>query len=409
MITGVRVLILFLIVLVCSNILDAQVITRGPYLNAVTGKSVVIRWKTDKAIRAKVTWWMEGKVMPAGVAEKRKTKEHAIKLEGLQPGTKYFYRTGARQVVPQLDSTQFFHTAPVVGSRSPVRIWAAGDFGDGSTNQRDSYQSILSVAGDHLPDAWIWLGDNAYESGTEEEYQKNLFDIYDRSFLQHTPIYPSPGNHDYRDKRENGAARIAYYDLFSVPAYYSVDYGNIHLISLNSEDETRKGFTIADSTSKQLIWLKKDLEANRQKWTIAYLHRPPYTSAGSHNSDRENDLVQLRQNLVPVLEKYGVNVVIAGHSHVYERTYPLRGHYGYANTFDPGKHIDSTGKGIVYLVAGSGGHIDDDGTGTPHPASVYSNNKIGGSLLIDAVGSQLTIRWVCSDGKIRDEFSLHKK
>ncbi|MBL7696978.1 MAG: metallophosphoesterase family protein [Chitinophagaceae bacterium] len=388
MTTGIRRIVLLSIISVCSNLLVAQVIKRGPYLNAVTGQSAIVRWKTGGAIKAKVTWWREGEVTSSSTVEKRKAKTHEVKIEGLQPGTKYFYRTEERHIFPIVDSTQFFRTAPVIGSQSSVRIWASGDFGDGSINQRDCYQAMLSVSKDHLPDAWIWLGDNAYESGTEEEYQRNVFEVYDRKFFQQTPIYPTPGNHDYRDKRENGAKRIAYYDLFSVPAFYSFDYGNVHLISLNSEEETKNGFTIADSTSKQIKWLKKDLETNRQKWTIAYLHRPPYTSAGSHNSDKEMDLVRLRQNIVPILEKYGVDVLIAGHSHVYER---IRGNAG-----------------VVYLVAGSGGHIDNDGIGSPHPATIYSNSEIGGSLLIDAVANCLTFRWVCADGKVRDEFSLHK-
>ena len=69
-----KVVILFSTVLLCNTILVAQIITRGPYLNAVSEHSAVIRWKTDKPIKGKVTWWIDGKSSPGGVTEKRKTK-----------------------------------------------------------------------------------------------------------------------------------------------------------------------------------------------------------------------------------------------------------------------------------------------------------------------------------------------
>jgi len=407
----------------------AQRITRGPYLNAVTDRSAVIRWRTDKAVKGLLVWSAEGMRFDKKIKEKIRSTEHEIKAADLIPGTKYYYRTAsARDRRLTVDSAQFFRTAPLRGSQEPVRIWALGDFGNGSKNQYDCYRAMLSIAGDHLPDAWIWLGDNAYDAGRDDEYQKNVFEVYGRSFFQHTPIYPSPGNHDYKDKRENGASEIAYYKLFTVPkqgegggvpsgtsAYYSFDYGNVHLVSLNSEEETENGFAASDTLSNQVTWLKKDLEENRNTWTVVYLHRPPYTGAGSHNADIEKDLIALRKNLVPVLERYKVDLVIAGHSHVYERTYPLVGHYGPSNTFDPEKHIarypvsgSKSQRGIVYIVAGSGGQIDNNEKGIPHPATAHYNNDIGGSLLLDFSANRLDGRWVSATGEVRDSFFIEK-
>ena len=68
-----------------------------------------------------------------------------------------------------------------------------------------------------------------------------------------------------------------------------------------------------------LAWLARDLAANRAKWTIAVFHHPPY-SDGSHVSDTEDRMVQVREHVVPILERYGVDLVLSGHSHGYERT-----------------------------------------------------------------------------------------
>src|SRR5258706_592214 len=80
-------------------------------------------------------------------------------------------------------------------------------------------------------------------------------------------------------------------------------------------------------------WLKQDLAMNEKEWLIAFWHHPPYTK-GSHDSDFEVELFEMRQNAVPILESYGVDLVLCGHSHCYERSFLIQGHYGSSWTFD---------------------------------------------------------------------------
>ena len=80
-----------------------------------------------------------------------------------------------------------------------------------------------------------------------------------------------------------------------------------------------------------LTWRENDLAETTQKWIIAYWHHPPYTK-GSHNSDSESRLVDMRENALPILESSGVDLVLSGHSHSYERSYQLHGHYGTSGT-----------------------------------------------------------------------------
>ena len=73
-----------------------------------------------------------------------------------------------------------------------------------------------------------------------------------------------------------------------------------------------------------LTWLKEDLAGTTQEWKIAFWHHPPYTK-GSHDSDSENALADMRQNLVPILERGGADLVLTGHSYSYERSVLLNG------------------------------------------------------------------------------------
>lgn len=405
-------------------------IVRGPYLNSVSSSSATIRWRTDEAASSGVSYGTSPDALYKKKRDKTRSLDHEIRVDGLSSGTKYYYSFGSSRKLTHKSESQYFQTAPEKGSSASVRIWALGDFGNGSKNQTDIRDAILKITEDHRPDAWIWLGDNAYDYGRDEEYQQQVFDVYEEGFLKNTAVYPSPGNHEYRDQVRGQT--IPYFNIFTLPthgetggiasgseSYYSVDYGNVHLVSLNSYEVLNDADYIFDTTSRQVEWLKKDLAANQLPWTIVYFHYPPFTKSGSHDMDTEEALVKIRQNLVPVLERYRVDLVLSGHSHVYERTYPILGHYGLADSFDPQTHVFSVGadshyqvkearQGIIYIVAGSGGQLDDQEKGVPLKSAVYYNNTIAGSILLDISGNKLVGRWVCADGIVRDEFSIEK-
>lgn len=306
---------------------------------------------------------------------------------------------------------------------------------------RDELKKYL---GNNYLNAWILLGDNAYSDGTDAEFQAKFFNIYKDDLLKKYPLFPSPGNHDYHDLESAGKSdqyKMAYFQQFTVPqkgeaggvasnnpAYYSFDLGNIHFISLDSYGKDEKDMRMYESTSAQMEWVKKDLEANKNKeWIVAYWHHPPYTM-GSHDSDAESLLVNIREQFNKVIEEYGVDLVLCGHSHVYERTKLLKGHYGMEATFDPKKHQLSSSSGLydgskdsapylkkssdpdgtVYVVSGSAGQLGGAENGYPHNAMYYSNNEVGGALMLEVTGNKMEVKWVCSDGKIRDRFTMMK-
>jgi acid phosphatase type 7 len=275
------------------------------------------------------------------------TTEHELKITDLTPNTVYYYgvSTASNEAVEE-GNNYYFKTAPPAGSKQKIRIWAMGDMGDGSLNQkavRDAY--LQSIGNDNRKtDVVLLLGDNAYAIGADDEYQNNFFNIYQDYFLKNNVLWAIPGNHEYYSGSRT-SRDIPYFRIFSLPQnaeaggvpsgseiYYSFDYANVHFIALDSDGIEENQYHLYDTLGPQVKWLKKDLAANRQSWTIVMFHHPPYTK-NSHDSDAEGELKLIRQNLTPILERFKVDLVLSGHSHLYERSRPMRGHTGISSTF----------------------------------------------------------------------------
>jgi hypothetical protein len=167
-------------------------------------------------------------------------------------------------------------------------------------------------------------------------------------------------------------------------------------------------------------WAKNDINATTRDWIVAFWHHPPYTK-GSHDSDSESALKEMRANFLPFLEQAGVDLVLTGHSHSYERSFLLDGHYGDSSTFsashkvdggsgrDPAPYTKSAGtvgnEGAVYVVAGSSGKTS--GGSLDHPAMYISLNNLG-SLVIDVDGSRMDVRFLRENGATADSFAIVK-
>lgn len=409
-----------------SSLNNQPTIIRGPYLQQVTPGSIVIRWRTDIPSKSKVSY---GKNLLYGkfALDTASTTEHVVKLNGLEPSTRYYYAIGSDSIYLQGDSLNHFLTAPSVGHFIPTRIWVTGDFGIGSQAQkdvRDSYKNYSSTTPTNL---WIWLGDNAYSSGTDQEYQNYVFDIYPEQLKQY-PLYPAPGNHDYGNAGYQSASSLttnfSYFSIFTVPTaaenggqpsgtpkYYSYNYSNIHFISLDSYG------AFNHPGSPMYEWLAKDLSNNTQRWTIVYFHHPPYTK-GTHDSDSEIELIDMRTHIIPLLESYKVDLVLSGHSHVNERSYLIQGHYGLSNSFDSSMMLQPATNeftkqvpysGTIYGVCGtSGQYVGPAMNDAPMPCMYFNDFTSNCSMVLDVEKDVLIGKYLRADGVILDEFTITK-
>lgn len=436
--------LLTLLILLSATAMYAQgTLLRGPYLQVATPTSIVIRWRTDQPATSVVRLGPGPQALDRTVSDEKLVTEHEVTVIGLQPETRYYYSVGSQSGILQGGNDNYFQTTPLAGKAGKYRFGVLGDCGTNSVMQDEVKARMAEYLGDNYMNAWLLLGDNAYSFGRDAEYQSNFFAHYKDSFLPKSPLFPAPGNHDYDNDnpgRQNDH-KVPYYDIFTMPtqgesggepsgteAYYSFDYGNVHFLSLDSYGREDNATRLYDTLGRQVQWIKKDLAANKNKdWIVAYWHHPPY-SKGSRDSDGDPEMTAIRENFIRILENNGVDLILCGHSHVYERSRLMRGHYGYSSTFDASKHVidrssaryDGTddscpyikntpqSRGTVYVVAGSGGQLGNPKADFPHKAMYYSDAERGGGLMLEVESNRLDLKWIASDGVIRDKFTIEK-
>ena len=377
---------------------------------------MVVKWRSKDVSQGSVKYGTSPGTLAEVASSVSASQDQEVLLDNLIPDTRYYYSVSG-------DDTEYsFRSSPVEGSASPVRVWILGDSGTADLNATLVKLAFYDFNGGTSTDLMLLLGDNAYTVGSDVRYQTSFFDMYGQT-LHTTPVWPTFGNHDVQ------ADERAYFDIFTLPtdgktggvasgteAYYSFNYANIHFVSLDSE------LSSLSVDGAMHNWLIADLTANQQDWTLVYFHRPTY-SKGSHDSDVVNSrMAALRENFVPVFDMFGVDLVFSGHSHSYERSYPLLQHYGRSETFlesmksDPGDgRPDSDGEyrkafgdnsyGAIYTVAGSSGKTS--GGSFDHPAHYISMSELG-SVVLDFNGNSLNATFVSPNPGAADQFSVTK-
>lgn len=413
--------------LLSSGLAYATEVTRGPYLQMASDSAMTLRWRTDSNTDSVVHYGSSPTDLGHTVSVSGNTTEHEVRLGGLAPLTQYYYSIGSSgETLAGGDNSYRFTTSPTPGSVVPTRVWLIGDAGTANSNQAAVYNAYLNYPGADNTNLWIMLGDNAYSDGTDSQYQAAVFDMYPE-LLRRSPLWSTLGNHDGHSA-DSATESGPYYDIFTLPknaeaggvasgteAYYSFDYGDIHFICLDSYDSDKS------PNGAMLTWLQNDVAATDKQWVIAFWHHPPY-SKGSHDSDTSSDMVSVRENFLPILEDYGVDLVFSGHSHAYERSYLIDSHYGLSSTFSSAHKVDggdgredgdgaydksgaTSHGGAVYTVAGSSGKTS--GGSLNHPAMFASLNQLG-SVVLDVDGNRLDATFLRDDGSVGDYYTLIK-
>ena len=409
-------------------------ITRGPYLQKANDTSIVMRWRTNIATPSVIDYGLSTTSLVHTINDTASLTEHIVFIDSLVASTNYYYqiRTATDTLIFP-SSSVYFKTYPTPGTSTPLTAWILGDCGTGNNDARNVRNAYYNYIGTGHTDMMLFLGDNAYTDGLDSEYQSAVFQNMYGQKLRNTVAWSCLGNHDGHSA--NSATQTGpYYDIFTFPnmgecggvasgteAYYSFDYGNVHFIVLDSYETDRS------VGGPMYNWCEDDLQNTTAYWTIAFWHHPPY-SKGSHNSDVEIELKQMRENFLPLFENYGVDLVLSGHSHCYERTFLLNGHYGLSTTFNIATHtvgvtgdgsgqLENTeayykapigpedGKGAVYVVTGSSGKIESGPIN--HPAMYYDGIKLG-SCVLKINGDTLTLQFLRQTGVVDDHFTLIK-
>lgn len=406
-------------------------IVRGPYLQNATPSGCTVCWRTDQPTPTQLWLGPSAASLQLVVNDPTPVVDHRAVVTGLAAETTFVYAPGdtAGPFVNVPPST--LCTLPPSGAVRPMRAWVLGDAGIGWAPQYWVRDAFASFAATRPADAVLLLGDNAYFTGTDLEYQNGFFDVYGAT-LRTTPTWSTLGNHDAASASSATGSGV-YYDAFVLPsngqagglpsgteAYYAFDRGQVHFVCLDSMGSDRS------ATGAMAAWLAADLAATNARWIVAFFHHPPY-SHGSHDSDDPLDsggaMSEMRSTLLPILEAGGVDLVLSGHSHSYERSFLLDGHYGDSTTLLPAMRRDrgdgradgdgvygkptagrAPHEGAVYVVAGSAGSA---GGGTlDHPVMVTSLAHLG-SLVLDVDGDRLDATFVGLFGP-EDHFTIQK-
>jgi len=249
-----------------------------------------------------------------------------------------------------------------------VRMAVIGDMGTGETRQSDVSRRMMEAHATFPFDFVIMLGDNIYGGSTPQDFERKFSIPYKPLLDAGVKFYASLGNHDNTNER--------FYALFNMngSTYYTFKKGNVRFFVLNS----------IYMDPKQLAWLENELKgAGDGDWKICYFHHPLYSSGRMHGSS-----IDLRQVLEPLFIKYHVDVVFAGHDHVYERVKPQNG--------------------IYYFTEGSSGELraGDLNQGTITAKGYDSDNAF---MLVEFSGSQMNFQTISRTGQSVDSGVIERQ
>ncbi|MFH1484447.1 MAG: metallophosphoesterase [Chloroflexota bacterium] len=329
---------------------------KGPYLQSVTTNSAIVCWEADSVHSGTVVYGTDLEYSHIARSE-RKDESHSVRLPALKPHARYFYKV----LVEGADSSPGASFVTLAGPDQEDIAFVA--LSDTQTNH-PVHGALVNLIKATAPDFVIHMGD-VVETGRHGS-DWNVFFMLERGLLSSIPIYPALGNHD-----ENSPI---FFSLFVLPGnerWYIFDSGPAHFVALDVV------FSDYEPGSEQYAWLEQDLENTTRPWKIVYFHFPPYHFSSYRSGDEG-----VRKALTPLFERQGVQLVLSGHNHSYQR---------------------NVVNGVTYVVAaGGGGRLYPVGKG---PFTVYTES-VHHFLKIAINGRVLTSTAVRRDGSEFDRFSL---
>ena len=335
-------------------------IVMGPYVNRVGPSRATILWVSEPAAPAALVRLKGGGRELLATSVSRSALRMAV-FEDLTPATRYEYRIGGGEAA----ATGSFVTAPPPGASDPIRFVIYGD----ARTYPDRHRSVTEAIAREDPAFVVCSGDLVTNGQVWEQWGPQFFGPA-APYLTRSVLWPVRGNHE-------GDA-VIYRELFDLPGnelYYSFNYGNAHFIVLDCYSER----------AKMLKWLKRDLAKNRAEWTFVVLHEPMF-NVGGHAS------AWGREDFLPVLEEQGVDFVVAGHSHIYERFLPIG---------PPGR------KPLIHVVSGGGGAPAYTVETSPALAGGVGSPDLH-YCLFEIDGNRCTMTVKRPDGSVLDSLSLVK-
>jgi 3',5'-cyclic AMP phosphodiesterase CpdA len=274
--------------------------------------------------------------------------------------------TAAVAIAALVSAAILAQTQALPNRSNSVKFAAIGDNGTGDQPQRDVANQMVKSRAAFPFDLVIMLGDNMYGGQGPRDFV-NKFELPYAALLKAgVRFQASLGNHDRVDQ-----INYPHYNM-NGQRYYSFVRGNVRFLALDTTDMTKQ----------QLGWIDSTLRDGREEWKIPYFHHPLYSNAARHGSS-----VDMRVLLEPLFIKYGVDVVFAGHDHVYERIKPQRG--------------------IHYFVSGAAGQLRRGNMRPTDQTAAYFDQDYS-FMLVEVAGSELYFQSITRTGKVVDSGTISR-
>ncbi|HEY1366166.1 MAG TPA: metallophosphoesterase [Gaiellaceae bacterium] len=332
----------------------AVALTRGPVAESVTQRSAVVSFRTAAPAHAFVRL-RNGVRIDAGTGV-----DHVARLTRLTPGRRYAYTVRTDSGVLARGT---FRAAPSRAARFTFAV--VGDFGSGNSNEA----AVASMIESWHPDFVLTVGDNAYPLGSAGLLDRDIFGPY-AAIMRESAWFPALGNHDFKSNR--GKPELDAFHSLGSERWYRFTWGNAAVVVLDSNVSVAAG-------SPQLRFARSAL-ALPSCLRFAAWHHPPWEPPGGPISPG------LRRNIVPLVEKNGVQVVFEGHLHAYARSRPH--------------------KGVLYVAVGTGGtELKHDAGDLTIPSARVVQGHFG-ALRVDVAGRTARFRYRTVDGTVRDDFRV---
>ncbi|MHA1410930.1 MAG: metallophosphoesterase [Candidatus Odinarchaeia archaeon] len=285
-------------------------ITNGPTVNMVTPNSTIIHWRTNELSNSTVEYGLNTSLIEE-INSSELVITHSIKLVNLKENTTYYYRVKSNNTCSDIYT---FKTAFIGNGTFTFLVW--GDNRPfGSNPQPQVFKELVNLMFEQKPNLVFGVGDYIYgEALTEETTRQRWCDFTNETDkLHHTiPLFLAVGNHDIPGKTYFEEYFYAPYN--NTNRFYSFDYGNSHFVILNSEELGYEGRL----SPAQKNWLESDLNSTNKVHRFIFMHRPMYP-VNSHLGDSFDRDPALQNWMQELFENYSVDIVFAGHEHLYAR------------------------------------------------------------------------------------------
>jgi predicted phosphodiesterase len=368
----IKSITMFSIIFITFNVnAFSQNITKGPYLVVSESNSTIVRWETDMQTNGVIKYGIDCSMETEKIATLRGEKNdhylYEVTIDNLKQDSEYYYI-----VLSDNYKTEIQNFTIPSDTNNVLRFVAMGD----SRSNPEIFDKIIQNVEAEAPSLIISMGDLVENGGNYDQWNDYYFSVADE-LIGEVPLVSTLGDHE--GDGDNGELFRHYLRTTqsTEKQWFSFDYGDAHFISLDYRHPD----------SKEMIdWFIRDIAISKEKWNFVYMHRPCY-NLGGHRSTWG------REFWPNLFSEYNIDIVFSGHSHIYERFFPIKD-ISQKDTWP-----------VTYITTGGAGAGLYDASESKYLAEVESTNHF---VSIELIGDTLKAETIRNDGSFLDKFTFIK-